>query len=141
MLTSKPESNPGIDEAIKTLKIIPISMNTKPRYNQFFAVRGSSWRKIKYAISPPLTPKNSGNKNHALLLGFSGYDIILHNYFAVTVFLCNCVISTSTVSNGSSTWLRLIENIFGFSKSSVQSGHAYTSTLCSFGAFGLDNLG
>jgi hypothetical protein len=50
-----------------------------------------------------MTPNNIGNKNHALLLGFSGCDIILHNYFAVTVFLCNCVISISTVSNGSST--------------------------------------
>ena len=97
---------------------------TKPRYKQFFALRGSSWRKIKNAIIPPMTPKNIGNKNHALLLGFSGYDMILHNYFAATAFLCNCVISTSTVSNGSFTWLRRIENIFGFSKSSVQSGHA-----------------
>src|SRR5439155_14486766 len=33
-------------------------------------------------------------------------------------------ISTSTVSNGSSTTFRLIENIFGLSKSLVQSGHA-----------------
>jgi len=124
MFTSKPEFNPGIDEAIKILKIIPITINAKPKYKQFFAFRGSSWRKIKNAIIPPITPKSIGNKNHALLRGFSGYDIILHNYFAVTVFLCSCVISISTVSNGSSTWLRLIENIFGFSKSSVQSGHA-----------------
>jgi len=103
MFTLKPGSNPGIDEAIKILKIIPIAINAKPRYKQFFAFRGSSWRKIKNATIPPMTPNNIGNKNHALLLGFSGYDIILHNYFAVTVFLCNCVISISTVSNGSST--------------------------------------
>ena len=124
MFTSKPESNPGIDEAIKILKIIPITINPKPRYKQFFALRGSSWRKIKNAIIPPMTPNNIGNKNHRLLLGLSGYDMFLHNYFVDTVFLCICVISISTVSNGSSTWLRLIENIFGFSKSSVQSGHA-----------------
>ena len=103
MLTSKPESNPGIDEAIKILKIIPITINAKPRYKQFFAFRGSSWRKIKNAMTPPITPNKIGNKNHALLLGFSGYDIIPHNYFVVTVFLCICVISISTVSKGSST--------------------------------------
>jgi len=103
MFTLKSGSKPGIDEAINILKIIPITINAKPRYKQFFAFRGSSWRKIKNAIIPPMTPNNIGNKNHALLLGFSGYDIILHNYFVVTVFLCNCVISISTVSNGSST--------------------------------------
>jgi len=124
VFTLKPESIPGIDEARKIFKIIPISINTKPKYKQFFALRGSSWRKIKNAIIPPITPKNIGNKNHALLLGFSGYDMVLHNYFAVIVLFCNCVISISTVSNGSSTWLRRIENIFGFSKSSVQSEHA-----------------
>ena len=75
MFTLKPESIPGIDEARKIFKIIPISINTKPKYKQFFALRGSSWRKIKNAIIPPMTPKNIGNKNHALLLCFSGYDI------------------------------------------------------------------
>jgi len=103
MFTLKPGSIPGIDGPIKILKIIPININAKPRYKQFFALRGSSCRKIKNAIIPPITPKNIGNKNHALLLGFSGYDIISYNYFADTVFLCNCVISISTVSSGSST--------------------------------------
>ncbi len=103
MFTLKPESIPGIDGPIKILKIIPININVKPRYKQFFALRGSSCRKIKNAIIPPMTPTNIGNKNHALLLGFSGYDMIFHNYLAVIVFFCNCVISISTVSNGSST--------------------------------------
>jgi len=103
MFTLKPESSPGSDGPTTILKIIPIIMNPKPIYKQFFALRGSSWRKIKNAIIPPITPKNIGSKNHALLLGFSGYDIISYNYFAVTVFLCNCVISISTVSNGSAT--------------------------------------
>jgi hypothetical protein len=58
---------------------------------------------MKNAIIPPITPKKIGSKNHALLLGFSASDIIFYNYFAVIVFLCICVISTSTVSNGSST--------------------------------------
>ena len=103
MFMLKPESNPGIDEAIKILKIIPININANPKYKQFFALRGSSWRKIKNVIIPPITPKNIGNKNHALLLCFSGYDIISYNYFAVNVFFCICVISISTVSKGSST--------------------------------------
>jgi len=103
MFTLKPESIPGIDDMTKKLRNIPIIMNAKPKYKQFFALRGSVLRKIKNAIIPPITPNNIGNKNHRLLLGFSGYDMLFHNYFAVTVFLCICVISISTVSNGSST--------------------------------------
>ena len=72
MLTLNPESNPGMDEATIMLKIIPIIISTIPRYKQFLALRGSSFRKIKNAIIPPIIPKNIGNKNHALLLGFSG---------------------------------------------------------------------
>ncbi len=103
MFTLKPESIPGIDATTKILRIIPITINTNPRYKQFFALRGSSWRKMKNAIIPPRTPKKIGNKNHALLRYFSGYDILFYNYFAVITFFCNCVISISTVSNGSST--------------------------------------
>ena len=65
MFTLKPESIPGIDGPIKILKIIPISINTKHRYKQFFALRESSWRKIKNAIITPMTPKNTGRKNNA----------------------------------------------------------------------------
>lgn len=68
---------PGIDEATKILKIIPMIIKITPRYKQFLALLGSSWRKIKNAINPPIIPKNTGNKNHALLLGFSGYAMIL----------------------------------------------------------------
>lgn len=103
MLTLKPESKPGTVDAIKTLKIMPITMNTIPRYKQFLALRESSFRKIKNAIIPPIIPKKIGNRNHALLLVFSGYDIIFHLYFATITFFCNCVISISTVSKGSST--------------------------------------
>jgi hypothetical protein len=52
---------------------------------------------------PPMIPKKIGSKNHALLLCFSGYDIIFYLYFATIAFFCNCVISISTVSKGSST--------------------------------------
>ena len=59
----------------------------------------------------------------------------------VLAFFLDCTICISTASNGSLSMFLLIENIFGFSKSSVQSGHAYTKTLCSLGAFGFDNRG
>jgi hypothetical protein len=50
-----------------------------------------------------MTPKKIGSKNHTLLLGFSGYVIVFYLYFATIAFFCNCVISISTVSKGSST--------------------------------------
>jgi len=56
------------------LKIIPITMNRMPKYKQFFALCGSSCRKIKNAIMPPIMPNNIGNKNQTLLLIFSGCD-------------------------------------------------------------------
>ena len=84
----KSELIPGIDAAIKILKTIPIIIIIIPKYKQFFDLRGSSWRKIKNAIIPPITPKNIGSRNHALLLGFSGYDMIFHNYFEAA-FFCN----------------------------------------------------
>ena len=103
MLTLKPESKPGTDGAIKTSRIIPITINTIPTYKQFLALRGSSFRKIKNAIIPPIIPTRIGSRNHALLRVFSGYDISIHLYFATMAFFCNCVISISTVSKGSST--------------------------------------
>ena len=103
MFTLNPESKPGMDAAMNTFRMIPKIMKAIPRYKQFFALRGSSCRKIKNAIIPPMTPKKIGSKNHALLLGFSGYDIIFYLYFATIAFFCNCVISISTVSKGSST--------------------------------------
>ena len=75
MFTLKPESIPGIEAEMKIFSIIPKIIKAKPRYKQFLAFRGSSFRKIKNAIIPPITPKKIGSKNHALLLCFSGYDI------------------------------------------------------------------
>ncbi len=75
MLTLKPESKPGSDAPIAMLNIIPIIMNIIPKYKQFFAFDGLSDLKTKNAIIPPIIPKNIGNKNHALLLCFSGYDM------------------------------------------------------------------
>ena len=63
-----------MDAVMMTLKIIPITMNMMPKYKQFFALRGSSCRKIKNAIMPPIMPNNIGNKNQTLLLIFSGCD-------------------------------------------------------------------
>lgn len=59
-------------DATIALKTNPATINAIPKYKQFFAFFGSSLRKIKYAITPPIIPKNIGNKNHRLLLGFSG---------------------------------------------------------------------
>ena len=59
-------------EAIIALKTKPATINAIPTYKQFFAFFGSSFRKIKYAIIPPIIPKNIGNKNHRLLLVLSG---------------------------------------------------------------------
>ena len=70
MFTLKPESIPGIGAPIKILNIIPIIINAKPRYKQFFALRGSSWRKIKKAIIPPMTPKTIGTKTIDYFLVF-----------------------------------------------------------------------
>ena len=75
MFTLKPESKPGIDAAMKTFSKIPKIIKANPRYKQFLALRGSSFRKIKNAMIPPMIPKKIGSKNHALLLCFSGYDI------------------------------------------------------------------
>jgi len=53
--------------------------------------------------------------------------ILFENDYALLstgIFSLAWTISISTVSIGSSTTLRLIENIFGLSKSLVQSGHA-----------------
>jgi len=60
---------PGKDEVTTMLKIIPITIKTRPRYKQFFALHGSLLRKTKNAITPPIIPSNTGNKNQALLLG------------------------------------------------------------------------
>ncbi len=103
MFTLKPESKPGIDAVMKRFSMIPKIMKAIPKYKQFLALRGSSCRKIKNAIIPPMTPKKIGSKNHALLLDFSGYDKIFYLYFATIAFFCNCVISISIVSKGSST--------------------------------------
>ena len=78
MFTLKPESNPGMDAAMKIFNMIPKIMKAIPKYKQFLALRGSSCRIIKNAIIPPMTPKKIGNKNHALLRVFSGYDIIFY---------------------------------------------------------------
>ena len=72
MFTLNPDSMPGIDDATNMLKIIPIIINTIPKYKQFLALFGSSLRKIKNAMIPPTIPKNIGNKNHVLLLAFTG---------------------------------------------------------------------
>lgn len=72
MFTLNPDSMPGIDDATKILKIIPIIMNTIPKYKQFLALFGSSFRKTKNAMIPPIMPKKIGNKNHVLLLDFTG---------------------------------------------------------------------
>ena len=101
MLTLKPESIPGTDDATKILNKIPIPIIANPMYRQFFALFGSSFRIIKNAIIPPIIPMRIGSKYHALLLGFGVYAIP-YVLFAAT-FFCNCVISISTVSNGSST--------------------------------------
>jgi hypothetical protein len=103
MFTLKPESIPGIEAEMKIFSIIPKIIKANPRYKQFLALRGSSFRKIKNAMIPPMIPKKIGSKNHALLLCFSGYDIIFYLYFATIAFFCNCVISISSVSKGSST--------------------------------------
>jgi hypothetical protein len=103
MFTLKPESKPGTDDAMKIFRIIPKIINAIPRYKQFFAFGRSSCRKIKNATIPPIIPKKIGSKNQTLLLGFSGCNIILYFYFATITFFCNCVISISTVSKGSST--------------------------------------
>ncbi len=75
MFTLKPESIPGTEAAMKIFSNIPKIIKANPRYKQFLALRGSSLRKIKNAMIPPMIPKKTGNKNHALLLCFSGYDI------------------------------------------------------------------
>ena len=77
MLTLKPESIPGTEEAIKILNKIPIPIINNPIYRQFLALIGSSLRIIKNATTPPIIPIKIGNKYHALLLGFSGYVISL----------------------------------------------------------------
>ena len=76
-LTLNPESNSGIDDVMMMLKIIPINIKMIPKYRQFLALRGSSPRMMKNAITPPIIPKNIGNKYHALLLGFSDSDILI----------------------------------------------------------------
>ncbi len=90
MFTLKPESIPGIDAARKIFKIIPNTINAKPRYKQFFALRGSSWRKIKNAIIPPMTPKILVTKTKHYFLVFLNmtwfFTIILQLlFFSVTV--------------------------------------------------------
>ena len=72
-LMLKPCSSSGICVKIKIFRINPIIARTIPRYRQFFALLGSSCRKTKKAINPPINPRNIGNKNHRLLLDFSGY--------------------------------------------------------------------
>jgi len=75
MFTLNPESKPGIEVEMMMFNMIPKTINASPRYRQFLALRGSSLRKIKNAIIPPMIPKKIGSKNHALLLCFSGYGI------------------------------------------------------------------
>jgi hypothetical protein len=45
---------------IMMLRIIPTMPKTIPKYKQFFAFVGSSRLKIKYAIIPPIHPRNMG---------------------------------------------------------------------------------
>ncbi len=75
MFTLNPESKSGIEVEMMMFNTIPKIINANPRYRQFLALRGSSLRKTKNAIIPPMIPKKIGSKNHALLLCFSGYDI------------------------------------------------------------------
>ena len=77
MLTLNPEPKSGIDANMMKFKINPTAVKAIPKYKQFLALGGSSCLKIKYATIPPIQLKNIGSKNHALLLGFSGYDMIL----------------------------------------------------------------
>ena len=74
MFTLNPESKPGMDAVMKIFRMIPKIMKAIPRYKQFFALCGSSCRKIKNAIIPPIIPNNIGNRNQTLLLIFSGCD-------------------------------------------------------------------
>jgi len=81
---------PGIDDPTIMLKTIPTIMKTSPKNKHFFALLGSSRRKNKYATTPPIIPNDIGNKNHKLLLGFSGNDMRYHVilqllFFSVTV--------------------------------------------------------
>lgn len=75
MFTLNPESKPGMETEMMMFNMIPKIMNASPRYRQFLALRGSSFRKIKNAMIPPMIPKKIGSKNHALLLCFFGCDI------------------------------------------------------------------
>ena len=143
-------SNIGsIDFTIPGTYTITYSANADPFGNAAIDVTRTV---TVYAVNPiPITSlsiasssgDNFANASKTITVTLDAESNDLGNFTLVRTRRANryCVISTSTVSSGSSDLLRRIENIFGRSKSSVQSGHAYTSTLYSFGALGFESLG
>ena len=48
--------------------IMWMAVSAAPRYMQFFAFLGSSWRRTKYTMTPPTMPSNMGSRYHQPLL-------------------------------------------------------------------------
>ena len=91
---------------------------------------GTRWKPTGARWNPARNPDGEG-----------ACKAVRHTYDILATAFLACVISTSTVSSGSSTWFRRMENILGFSKSLVQSGARVHQHPVLVGCLGIGEAG